>query len=97
MVVRCLLLLAVFLSVGTTNGREARSPVPAVMVFGDSLVDIGNNNYIPTIFKADFPPYGRDFKDHVATGRFSNGKLLSDIIGWRNLRPFALFISILFL
>ncbi|KAM0911552.1 hypothetical protein ACQ4PT_013398 [Festuca glaucescens] len=85
MAVRCLLLLlAIFLVslAGTTaHGGETWSPVPALMVFGDSLVDIGNNDYITSFVKANFPPYGRDFKDHVATGRFSNGRLLYDIIG----------------
>uniref|UniRef100_A0ACD5ZT73 Uncharacterized protein n=1 Tax=Avena sativa TaxID=4498 RepID=A0ACD5ZT73_AVESA len=51
------------------------------MVFGDSLVDVGNNDYILTAVKADAPPYGRDFKNHVATGRFSNARLVTDIIG----------------
>ncbi|KAM3207371.1 hypothetical protein ACQJBY_062540 [Aegilops geniculata] len=78
---RCLLLLAIFLSTQPTGHSGEEGPaVPAVMVFGDSLVDVGNNNYIFTIAKANFPPYGRDFKDHVATGRFCNGKLLVDFI-----------------
>lgn len=77
-----MLLSAVFLLVATASGGEARSPVPAIMLFGDSLVDVGNNDYIHhTVIKANFPPYGRDFKGHVPTGRFCNGKLLSDIIG----------------
>lgn len=55
--------------------------VPAVIVFGDSIVDSGNNNYITTLIKCDFPPYGRDFTDGNPTGRFSNGLVPSDIIG----------------
>ncbi|XP_057840551.2 GDSL esterase/lipase At2g42990-like [Cryptomeria japonica] len=47
-------------------------------MFGDSYGDTGNNDFICTIIVGDFPPYGRDFKDHIATGRFSNGKLMSD-------------------
>ncbi|KAF3773880.1 GDSL esterase/lipase 7 [Nymphaea thermarum] len=31
--------------------------VPALFVFGDSLVDDGNNNYIPSIARANYPPY----------------------------------------
>lgn len=53
--------------------------VPAIMTFGDSVVDVGNNNYLPTLFRADYPPYGRDFANHKATGRFCNGKLATDI------------------
>ncbi|XP_015577360.2 GDSL esterase/lipase EXL3 [Ricinus communis] len=51
--------------------------IPAVFAFGDSLVDTGNNNYISTIYKSNFPPYGANLG--VATGRFSNSKVLSDI------------------
>ncbi|KAL1370568.1 hypothetical protein HN51_000811 [Arachis hypogaea] len=58
--------------------------VPAVIVFGDSIVDSGNNNYISTIVKCDFSPYGRDFGDgNYPTGRFSNGLVPSDIIAAR--------------
>ncbi|KAL2539403.1 GDSL esterase/lipase APG [Abeliophyllum distichum] len=53
--------------------------VPAIITFGDSSVDVGNNDYIHTFFKADYPPYGRDFANQEATGRFSNGKLATDI------------------
>lgn len=55
--------------------------VPAVIAFGDSSVDVGNNNYRPTLFKANYPPYGRDFINHQATGRFCNGKLATDLTG----------------
>ncbi|PON56138.1 Lipase [Parasponia andersonii] len=52
--------------------------VPGLMIFGDSVVDVGNNNYLYTIVKANFPPYGRDFVTHKPTGRFCNGKLATD-------------------
>lgn len=56
--------------------------VPAVYVFGDSIVDPGNNNAnFRTVFKCNFPPYGRDFPGGIATGRFSNGRVPSDFIG----------------
>lgn len=56
--------------------------VPAVFVFGDSLVDVGNNNYLPiSIAKADFPHNGIDFPTKKPTGRFSNGKNAADFIG----------------
>lgn len=56
--------------------------VPAVIVFGDSIVDTGNNNYISTLVKCNFPPYGRDFAEgNHPSGRFSNGLVPSDIIG----------------
>ncbi|KAH9759204.1 GDSL esterase/lipase EXL3 [Citrus sinensis] len=54
--------------------------IPAVIVFGDSIVDAGNNNNLKTPAKCNFPPYGRDFMGGVSTGRFSNGKVPSDLI-----------------
>ncbi|KAM0938712.1 putative triacylglycerol lipase [Dioscorea sansibarensis] len=54
--------------------------VPAIIVFGDSIVDPGNNNVIDTLVKCDFPPYGIDFVDQIPTGRFCNGRIPSDFI-----------------
>ena len=51
----------------------------AMFVFGDSLYDPGNNNYIQTIFKANFPPYGESYF-RVPTGRPSDGRLIPDFI-----------------
>ncbi|PWA79218.1 SGNH hydrolase-type esterase domain-containing protein [Artemisia annua] len=58
---------------------QKNNTVSAVFVFGDSTVDPGNNNYLVTISKGNFPPYGRDFANHEPTGRFSNGRLVPDI------------------
>ncbi|KAI3679445.1 hypothetical protein L2E82_51356 [Cichorium intybus] len=55
--------------------------VPALFIFGDSVVDAGNNNHLETAVKSNFPPYGRDFINHHPTGRFCNGKLASDFTG----------------
>lgn len=56
---------------------------PALIVFGDSIVDPGNNNGINTIIKANFPPYGHDFHNHTPTGRFCNGRIPTDFIASR--------------
>jgi len=53
---------------------------PAVFAFGDSIFDTGNNNNLWTTTKCNFPPYGRDFYGGRATGRFGNGRVLSDLI-----------------
>ncbi|XP_031282634.1 GDSL esterase/lipase At5g18430-like [Pistacia vera] len=52
----------------------------AFFVFGDSLVDSGNNNYLATTARADAPPYGIDYPTRRPTGRFSNGLNIPDII-----------------
>lgn len=54
--------------------------VPALYVFGDSQSDIGNNNYLETPIRANFPHNGVDYPGHLATGRFSNGQNLADFI-----------------
>lgn len=64
-----------------TSSTDATSRLaPALYVFGDSLLDSGNNNYLQTIIKANYSPYGEDFVNK-STGRFSNGKTVADFIG----------------
>lgn len=53
--------------------------IPANFVFGDSLVDVGNNNYIASLSKANYVPNGIDFGN--PTGRYTNGRTIVDIIG----------------
>lgn len=60
--------------------RCATAKAEAFFVFGDSLVDIGNNNFLVTTARADMPPYGIDYPTHSATGRFSNGLNIADLI-----------------
>ncbi|GJX81057.1 GDSL esterase/lipase LTL1 [Tanacetum coccineum] len=52
----------------------------AFFVFGDSLVDNGNNNYLTTTARADNVPYGIDYPTKRPTGRFSNGLNIPDLI-----------------
>ncbi|XP_062217883.1 GDSL esterase/lipase EXL3-like [Phragmites australis] len=68
---------------GKAKANKAAPMAPALIVFGDSIVDPGNNNDINTIIKADFPPYGHDFLDHHPTGRFCNGRIPTDFIASR--------------
>ncbi|GLT87321.1 hypothetical protein SLE2022_054100 [Rubroshorea leprosula] len=68
--------LMVFKNSGTARVEAAR----AFFVFGDSLVDNGNNNYLATTARADSPPYGIDYPTHRPTGRFSNGLNIPDFI-----------------
>ncbi|GLJ40659.1 hypothetical protein SUGI_0839520 [Cryptomeria japonica] len=64
-------------SVGVTSQSTSSRPV---FIFGDSLVDSGNNNYLVTIARADYSPYGIDAPNRRATGRFSNAMNIADLI-----------------
>ncbi|MCL7046379.1 hypothetical protein MKW94_002995 [Papaver nudicaule] len=61
---------------------------PALYVFGDSLFDSGNNNFLHTKAKANYKPYGIDFPNG-ATGRFTNGKTLVDFFAEKLGLPYA--------
>ncbi|KAK9051623.1 hypothetical protein SSX86_028250 [Deinandra increscens subsp. villosa] len=58
----------------------SKPQVPCYFIFGDSLVDSGNNNELVTKAKANYLPYGVDFPEGV-TGRFTNGRTMADMIG----------------
>ncbi|CAM9000748.1 unnamed protein product [Rhodiola kirilowii] len=73
--------ISVIISTSKVEAVGRRKPaVPAVFVFGDSTVDPGNNNFIGTAFRSDFAPYGQDLPNHKPTGRFSDGRLVTDFI-----------------
>jgi len=57
---------------------QRRSVVPSIYVFGDSLVDVGNNNFLPPPAPRALSPYGIDSS---LTGRFTNGYNLADLVG----------------
>lgn len=79
-------LLAVFfmvlIMINAASGQDGsgREMVPAMFIFGDSLIDNGNNNNLPSFAKANYFPYGIDFNGGP-TGRFSNGYTMVDEIG----------------
>lgn len=77
LVLECLFFFALLFG----SGARCES-VPGIYTFGDSLVDVGNNNYLyDSILKANFPHNGVDFPTGKATGRFSNGKNTADYLG----------------
>lgn len=83
----CSYILVIFL---LSLVAETSAKVPAVIVFGDSSVDAGNNNFIPTIARSNFQPYGRDFEGGKATGRFCNGRIPTDFISEAfGLKPYV--------
>ncbi|KAJ0765673.1 putative triacylglycerol lipase [Helianthus annuus] len=72
--------------------------VPAMYIFGDSLVDVGNNNYLSlSIARANFAHNGIDFPTGKATGRFSNGKNAADFfaekVGLPSPAPYLSLVS----
>ncbi|KAL8517898.1 hypothetical protein ACS0TY_009276 [Phlomoides rotata] len=85
----CLVALWLMLGLGDLF---THAQAKAFFVFGDSLVDNGNNNYLATTARADSPPYGIDYPTHQPTGRFSNGlnipDLISERMGWEPTLPY---------
>ncbi|KAB1228200.1 hypothetical protein CJ030_MR5G008797 [Morella rubra] len=73
------LLLSIIFVVVSRNG--AAQQFSAMFVFGDSLVDDGNNNYLNSLAKANYLPYGIDFPQGP-TGRFCNGKTIIDFLAF---------------
>lgn len=76
------LVLSLFFALALTLivPQPAEAAPRAFFVFGDSLVDNGNNNYLATTARADTPPYGIDYPTRRPTGRFSNGLNIPDFI-----------------
>ncbi|EOA39263.1 hypothetical protein CARUB_v10012268mg, partial [Capsella rubella] len=84
----------IVLSIGSIICKDSNNLVTnqaALFVFGDSLFDAGNNNYIDTFsrFRSNFWPYGQTtFKS--PTGRISDGRLIPDFLAeyaWLPLIP----------
>ncbi|CAN8285397.1 unnamed protein product [Cochlearia groenlandica] len=70
-----------FSNAAADANATSKTLFPAILIFGDSTADTGNNNYHPqAVFKAKHLPYGIDLPGREANGRFSNGKLISDVI-----------------
>ncbi|KAG7600528.1 hypothetical protein ISN44_As06g046220 [Arabidopsis suecica] len=81
--------------IGSINCRDNNNNLvtnqSALFVFGDSVFDAGNNNYIDTLpsFRSNYWPYGQTtFK--FPTGRVSDGRTIPDFIAeyaWLPLIP----------
>ncbi|CAI0475327.1 unnamed protein product [Linum tenue] len=72
---------------GFSSFAAGEKAVPCYFIFGDSLADNGNNNWLQTVAKVDYSPYGVDFR-RGATGRFTNGRNIVDFFG-----PLALLLG----
>lgn len=76
----CLMMIIVAVAITMV----ASDPIaPCYFIFGDSLVDNGNNNQLNSLARANYFPYGIDFSQGP-TGRFSNGKTTVDVISKSN-------------
>ncbi|KAL2473716.1 GDSL esterase/lipase [Forsythia ovata] len=69
------LVLVLMVNLGYGVMAQSQPQVPCYFIFGDSLVDNGNNNNIQSLAKANYLPYGIDYP-RGPTGRFSNAELL---------------------
>lgn len=54
--------------------------VLVLVIFGDFIVDVGNNNYLIIIVKFDFWFYGMSFVGYVFIGCFMDGLFVMDYI-----------------
>lgn len=81
----------IFFSVIISSTKAFSFNITAVFAFGDATVDSGNNNHIRTIIRSNHTPYGQDFPNRIPTGRFTNGKLMTDYLisylGIKDLLP----------
>ncbi|KAG8374660.1 hypothetical protein BUALT_Bualt10G0019100 [Buddleja alternifolia] len=69
----------VFFLLSLQQSALSASQFPCFFIFGDSLIDNGNNNQLLTKAKVDYRPYGIDFPQGP-TGRFTNGQNTADIL-----------------
>ncbi|GJW53459.1 GDSL esterase/lipase [Tanacetum coccineum] len=77
------LVLAFFMLAVTVMAVDHTSNTTTLVtyIFGDSLTEVGNNNYLQySLARSDFPFYGIDYTDAKPTGRFTNGRTIGDII-----------------
>ncbi|KAK4347294.1 hypothetical protein RND71_033633 [Anisodus tanguticus] len=77
--VRRLIMVLLGLNLVEYYGAKGDPQVPCYFIFGDSLVDNGNNNNINSLARANYLPYGIDYPGGP-TGRFSNGKTTVDVV-----------------
>ncbi|TVU28381.1 hypothetical protein EJB05_19898, partial [Eragrostis curvula] len=62
-----------------SSASSTKNQGPVTYVFGDSMSDVGNNNYFQmSLAKSNYPWYGIDYPNGEATGRFTNGKTIGD-------------------
>ncbi|XP_020209118.1 GDSL esterase/lipase At2g03980 [Cajanus cajan] len=83
----CFVITLLFTLSSAMNSYHSKK-IPAMYVFGDSLVDCGNNNHLPS-GGPNYLPFGIDFIGRKPTGRATNGKTLVDFVAMHLGLPFA--------
>ncbi|XP_006356122.2 GDSL esterase/lipase At1g29670-like [Solanum tuberosum] len=82
------LMISMFIMFSMVKGQPQ---VPCYFIFGDSIVDNGNNNNLITTAKANYFPYGIDFPNGPQNGRFTNGRnkadFIAELIGFNSSIP----------
>ncbi|KAL6839615.1 hypothetical protein ACP4OV_030554 [Aristida adscensionis] len=72
---------AVLAHAAIAGADAATGKGPVIYIFGDSMSDVGNNNYLLlSLAKCDYPWYGIDYTNGFPTGRFTNGRTIGDIM-----------------
>ncbi|KAH7861586.1 hypothetical protein Vadar_028046 [Vaccinium darrowii] len=73
--------LTILIIVGIMALVSSESSDLVTYIFGDSLTEVGNNNFLQySLAKSNFPYYGVDYPGGQPTGRFTNGRTIGDII-----------------
>ncbi|MCD7451665.1 hypothetical protein HAX54_012986 [Datura stramonium] len=94
MFILMMILIMFILTMISISMVEGQPQVPCYFIFGDSVVDNGNNNDLITTAKANYFPYGIDFPTGPQNGRFTNGRtkvdFIAELIGFDTfIPPFA--------
>ncbi|KAK9070852.1 hypothetical protein SSX86_009420 [Deinandra increscens subsp. villosa] len=75
------LIISVIIIIVISSSSLSNAGSPAVFILGDSLLDVGTNNFVlQAVGKAKYPHYGIDFFNSTPSGRFSNGLNVADFI-----------------
>ena len=77
----CTLLMMIMVIRVSEAQKKIHRQASGLYVFGDSAVDVGNNDPFNTYIKSDFPPYGVDFPAGTNNGRPTNGFNMADFYG----------------
>ncbi|KAH7533786.1 hypothetical protein FEM48_Zijuj04G0168800 [Ziziphus jujuba var. spinosa] len=81
--------LATFIFIAKFISMASSATPPVTFVFGDSLTEVGNNNFLQySLAKSNYPWYGIDYASGQATGRFTNGRTIAAKLGISSPPPY---------